>query len=107
MFWLFTDVLVCGQPSGGDTFKHKYTVELRGIHASRTDAAAREKRASARRRSSTNGTAALEFTIVGEPRDFLLRAQSTEERDKWVAAVTQCLEDTQRLQNRQQQAAGH
>ena len=106
MFWLFTDVLVCGQPSGGDTFKHKYTVELRGIHPGRTGAAASEKRSSTRRRSSTSASVALEFTIVGEPRDFLLRAQSSEEREKWVAVVTQCLEDTQRLQSRKQQAVG-
>ena len=97
---------MCSVGVGLVLFKHKYTVELRGIHPGRTGAATSEKRSSTRRRSSTSASVALEFSIVGEPRDFLLRAQSSEEREKWVAVVTQCLEDTQRLQSRKQQAVG-
>ena len=94
-FWLFTDVLVCGQING-DNFKHKYTVRLRDVYLGRK----KHHEGPAAAVAAAGEADELEFTIVGHERSFLLRAASVDERDRWVAAVYQCLEEARLLQSR-------
>ena len=77
MFWLFNDILVCGQPSGNTLYKHKHTVKL--MQEQGTD------------QSAGGDAKQREFTITGEERSFTLRAASAAQKQEWLGEVQKCL----------------
>ena len=90
MFWLFNDILVCGQPSGNTLFKWKHTVTLKPEQDAQPQA------------SGGDDSKQLDFTITGShtntgmERNYTLRAKSVEEKDCWLAEISKCLESAQR-----------
>eukprot|EP00937_MAST-01D_sp_MAST-1D-sp2_P000755 g755.t1 len=87
MIWLFTDVVVCGQTSGHNVFRHKCTIEeLQDVSP------------------SGSGDDDRTFTISGKPRALTLRAKSRGERDDWIMRVKGCLGKTRKLSEVHQEA---